>query len=164
MAIKSYILLELNGAGEKWSQRKIIFGGTSVWAPYCSSTDSTQFNFEHENTCSIACHIGSSFPTFQDMCLHVTVRKKNCFIIFCIILTIYNFFKKNSFKKLFFILLLYYTLTEKLHENTLSKKEKLQYFSNQKFLLIKQLSNFREGDIFAPRSVSSPEKTQPEYD
>ena len=39
-------------------------------------------------------------------------------------------FKKNSQKNLFFILLLYYTLTEKLHGNALSKKEKLQYFSN----------------------------------
>ena len=39
-------------------------------------------------------------------------------------------FKKNSYKYLFFILLLYYTLTEKLRGNALSKKEKLQYFSN----------------------------------
>ena len=50
---------------------------------YCSSTDSTQFNVEHENTSSFPCHIGSSIPTFRDMYLHVTVRKKklfyNCF-------------------------------------------------------------------------------------
>ena len=39
-------------------------------------------------------------------------------------------FKKNSHKNLFFILLLYYTLTEKLHGNAAIKKEKLQYFSN----------------------------------
>ena len=39
-------------------------------------------------------------------------------------------FKKNSQKNLFFILLLYYTLAEKLHGNAAIKKEKLQYFSN----------------------------------
>ena len=78
-----------------------------------------------------------------DMYLHVIVRKKICFIIFCIKFNIYKknqIFKKNSYTNLFFILLLYYTLTGKLYENGLSKKEKLQYFSNQKFLLIKQLS------------------------
>ena len=32
-------------------------------------------------------------------------------------------FKKNSHKNLFFILLLYYTLTEKLHGNAAIKKE-----------------------------------------
>ena len=51
-------------------------------------------------------------------------------------------FKKNSQKNLFFILLLYYTLTEKLHGNALSKKEKLQYFYNERFLLIKQFLIF----------------------
>ena len=39
-------------------------------------------------------------------------------------------FKKNIYKDLFFILLLYYTLTEKLHGDALSEKEKLQYFPN----------------------------------
>ena len=74
-------------------------------------------------------HIDSSILTFRDMYFHVIVRKKSCFIIFCIKLTIYKkiqIFKKNSYKNLFFILLLYYTLTEKHHGNALSKKEKLQ--------------------------------------
>ena len=79
----------------KWSWRKMelekkSFLGVLVFGhPYCSSTGSTQFNVEHENTCSFPCHIGSSFPTFRDMYLHVTMRKKKCFIIFCIKLTIY---------------------------------------------------------------------------
>ena len=71
-----------------WSWRKMALEKAGI----CSSISSTQFNVERENTCSFPCHIGSSIPSFRDMCLHVTVRKKNCFIIFCIILTIYNFF------------------------------------------------------------------------
>ena len=120
--------LERNGVREKSFLGVLVFGH-----PYCSSIDSTHFNVEHENTCSFLCHIGSSILTFRDMYLHVIVRKKNCFIIFCIKFTIYKknqIFKKNTYPNLFFILLLYYTLTEKLYENGLSKKEKLQYFSN----------------------------------
>ena len=120
--------LEKNGVREKSFLGVLVFGH-----PYCSSTDSTQFNFEHENTCSIACHIGSSFPTFQDMCLHVTVRKKKLFYNF--LYKIHHIYKKIKFLrkttlKTVFILLLYYTSTEKLHGNALSKKERLQYFSN----------------------------------
>ena len=120
--------LEKNGVREKPFLGVLVFGH-----PYCASINSTQFNVEHENTCSFPCHIGSSIPTFRDMYLHVIVRKKICFIIFCIKFNIYKknqIFKKNSYTNLFFILLLYYTLTEKLYENGLSKEEKLQYFSN----------------------------------
>ena len=48
-------------------------------------------------------------------------------------MTIYKkiqIFKKNIYKDLFFILLLYYTLTEKLHGDALSEKKKFQYFPN----------------------------------
>ena len=111
------------------------------WHPYCSSINSTHFNFEHENTFSFPCHIGSSILLFRDMYLHVIVRKEIFVIIFCIKSTIYKKkIQKNSYKNLFFILLFYYTLTEKLYGNALSKKEKLKFFSHQKFLLIKQFS------------------------
>ena len=102
---------------------------------YCSSTDSTQFNVEHENTSSFPCHIGSSIPTFRDMYLHVTVRKKklfyNCFYKIHYIYKKNKSFKKNSFKNLFFILLLYYTLTEKLHGN--AKKKSCNIFPTRNF-------------------------------
>ena len=54
---------------------KSHFGSTSGH-PYCLGINSTQFNVEHENTCSFPCYIGSSIPTFRDMYLHVMVRKK----------------------------------------------------------------------------------------
>ena len=130
--------LERNGVREKSFLGVLLFGH-----PYCSSINSSQFNVEHKNTCSFPCHIGNSIPTFRDMYLHVIVRKINCFLIFCIKFILYKkvqIFKKKSYKNLFFILLLYYALTEKPHGNALSKKEKLRYFSNYKFLLIKQLS------------------------
>ena len=79
--------LEKNGVREKSFLGVLVFGHA-----YCSSINSTQFNVEHENTCSFPCHIGSSIPTFLDMYLHVIVPKKGCFIIFCIKFTIY---KKN---------------------------------------------------------------------
>ena len=128
MAIKSYILIELNGVWEKSFLGVLVFGH-----PCCLSIDNTHFNVEHKNTCSFPCHIGSSILTFWDMYLHVIVRKKNCFIIFCIKLIIYKkiqIFKKSSYNDIFFIVLLSYTLTEKLHGDALSEKEKLQYFSN----------------------------------
>ena len=43
-------------------------------------------------------------------------------------------FKKNSYRNIFFILLLYYTLTEKLHENALSKKKVALFFQLETFL------------------------------
>ena len=130
MAIKSYILIEFekNGVREKSFLGVLVFGH-----PCCSNIDSTHFKVEHKNTCSFPCQIGSSILTFWDMYLHVIVRKKNCFIIFCIKLTIYKkiqIFKKNSYNYLFFIVLLCYNLTEKVHGEALSEKEKLQYFSN----------------------------------
>ena len=80
--------LEKNGVRGKSFLGVLVSG-----QPYYSSINSTQFNVENENICSFPCHIGSSIPTFRDMYLHVIVRKKNCFIIFCIKLTIYE---KNS--------------------------------------------------------------------
>ena len=70
---------------EKNRVRGKSFLGVLVFGPpYCSSINSTQFNVEHENTCSFPCHKGSSIPTFRDMYLHVTVRKKSCLVIFYI--------------------------------------------------------------------------------
>ena len=117
--------LERNGVREKSFLGVLVFGH-----PYCSSIDSTHFNVEHENTCSFLCHIGSSILTFRDMYLHVIVRKKNCFIIFCIKLTIYKkFFKKNSYKNLFFILPLYYPSMETLYP----KKKSFNIFPTRNF-------------------------------
>ena len=74
---------------------KSFLGVLGFGHPYCSSINSTQFNVEHENSCSFDCHIGSSIPTFQDMYLHVIVRKKNCFIIF--LYKISHVYKKSNF-------------------------------------------------------------------
>ena len=52
--------LEKNGVREKSFLGVLVFGH-----PYCSSINSTEFNVEHENTCSFPCHIGSSTPTFR---------------------------------------------------------------------------------------------------
>ena len=35
--------------------------------PYCSGSNRTEFNAEHEYTCSFPCHIDSSIPTFRDV-------------------------------------------------------------------------------------------------
>ena len=135
--------MEKNGVREKSFLKVLVFGH-----PYCSGINSTQFNSEHENTCSIPCHIDSPILTFWDMYLHVIVWKKMLCNFLYKIHHIYKkikhqtlkikikskskwnqIFKKNSYKNLFFILFLYYILTEKLHGNALSKEEKLQYFS-----------------------------------
>ena len=71
MAIKSYILIEVDGVKEKSFLRFLMFGH-----PYCSSSNSTEFNAEHENTFLFPCHVGSSIPTFRDMYLHVILKKK----------------------------------------------------------------------------------------
>ena len=47
--------LEKNGVGEKSFLEELVFGH-----PYCLSINSTEFNVEHENTCPLPCHIGSS--------------------------------------------------------------------------------------------------------
>ena len=72
MAIKIYILIELDGVKEKSFLGVLVFGH-----PYCSSNNSTEFNDEHENTCLFPCHIGSSIPTFRDMYSHVILEKNN---------------------------------------------------------------------------------------
>ena len=82
--------LEKNGVREKSFLGVLVFGH-----PYCSSTDSTQFNVQHENTCSFPCHIGSSFPTFRDMYLHVTMPKKKVFYNF--LYKINHIYKKSNF-------------------------------------------------------------------
>ena len=114
MAIKSYILIE------KSFLRVLVFGH-----PYCSSSNSTEFSTGHETTCPFPCHIGSYIPKSRDIHLHVIVREKNSSITFCIKLTIYMYFKyikNNSYKDLFFTLLLYNTLTAKHDGNALTKK------------------------------------------
>ena len=89
--------------------------------PYCSSINSTQFNVEHENTCSFDCHIASSIPTFHsNNFLYKTSHIKN------------QIFNKKSYRNIFFILLLYYTLTENLYENALPEKVAL-FFKLENF-------------------------------
>ena len=61
--------LEKNGDGEKSFLGVLVFGH-----PYCLSINSSEFNVEHENTCSFPCHIGISIPTFRDII--AIVRKK----------------------------------------------------------------------------------------
>ena len=73
--------LEKNGVREKSFWGVLVFGH-----PYWLSSNNTEFNAEHENTCPFLCHIGSPIPTFRGMYLHVTVRK-NIFL---------QFFVKNS--------------------------------------------------------------------
>ena len=65
MAIKNYILIEKSFLGE------LVFGH-----PYCSSSNSIEFNAEHETTYPFPCHIGSSIPIFRDMYLHVIMQKQ----------------------------------------------------------------------------------------
>ena len=66
-----------NGVREKSFLGVLVFGH-----PYCSSINSTHFNFEHENKCSCPCHIGSSILTFRDMYLYAIVQNKllKCFV------------------------------------------------------------------------------------
>ena len=71
MAIKIYILIELDGVREKSFLRELVFGH-----PYCSSSNSIEFNAEHETTYAFPCHIGSSILTFRDMYLHVIMQKQ----------------------------------------------------------------------------------------
>ena len=67
MAIKN---LELDDVREKSFLRVLIFGHS-----YCLSSNSTEFNAEHERTCPFPCHIGCSIPRFRDIYLHVIVQK-----------------------------------------------------------------------------------------
>ena len=67
-----------------WRYRKIIFGGTSVWAPilFEQFQNSTGFNTQHENTCPFSSHIGSYIPTFRGMYFNLTAWKKNYDILY----------------------------------------------------------------------------------
>ena len=117
----------------------LVFGD-----PYCSSIDSTHFNIEHENTCSFLCHIGNSILTFRDMYLHVIVRKKNCFITFCIKLTIYKklkFLRKTAIKISFsFTSLLY--LNRETPWKLLIQKRKVAIFFLLEIFVDKAIFNF----------------------
>ena len=63
--------LKKNGVREKSFLGILVFGH-----PCCSSSHSTEFNAEHENTCPFPCHLGNSIPTFREMYLHSIVRNK----------------------------------------------------------------------------------------
>ena len=66
--------LEKNGF-----RKKSFLGALVVGHLFCSSCNSTtEFNNEHENTCSFPCHIGSFIETFRDMCLYVIIPPKKC--------------------------------------------------------------------------------------
>ena len=78
--------LEKNEVREKSFLEVLVFGHS-----YCSSINVTEFNTEHENTCSFPCYIGTSILTFRGM----HCAKKHCFTIFCIKFTIY--IKKSNF-------------------------------------------------------------------
>ena len=77
MSIKSHILKELDGVREK-----SFFGELVLGHPHCSSSNSTEFNDEHENKCPFSSHTGSSILTFREIYLHVIVQKKFFSIIF----------------------------------------------------------------------------------
>ena len=115
MTIKNYTLIELDGVKEKSILGVLVFG------PNCQSSDSTEFNAEHENTSLYPCHIGGSIPTFRDK-KYIDI---SIYIFFCIKFTIYMYIKyvKNSYKGLFFIFPLYNALTAKLDVNALAKKK-----------------------------------------
>ena len=63
--------LKKNGVSEKSFLGVLVFGH-----PYCSSSNSTEFNVEHQDTCPFPCHLGSSIPKFRNIYLHVIVRNK----------------------------------------------------------------------------------------
>ena len=127
MDIKRY-MLELDGVREKSFLGVLVFRH-----PYCLSSNSTEFNADHENTCPFPCYISSFIQTFRDIYLHVIVQKTFFFNLFISNLPYMytKYIRNNSYKNLFFIFLLYNTLTAKLDGNALAKKS---------YLLIKQLS------------------------
>ena len=70
--------LEKNGF-----RKKSFLGALVVGHLFCSSSNSaTEFNNEHENTCSFPCHIGSFIETFRDMCLYCNYTPKKMSVIF----------------------------------------------------------------------------------
>ena len=62
--------LEKNGVKEK-----SILGALVFAHPYCSNSNRTEFNAEHENTCPFPCYIGTSIPTYRGMYVHEIERK-----------------------------------------------------------------------------------------
>ena len=66
--------LEKNGFRKKSFWGALVFGHL-----FCSSCNSTtEFNNEHENTCSFPCRLGSFIETFWDMHLYETIPPKKC--------------------------------------------------------------------------------------
>ena len=138
MAIKSYVLIELDGVRAKSFLRLLVFGH-----PYCLSSNNTEFNADHENRCPFPCHIGTFIPTFKDMYLHVIVRKKfyicisKFYLCICIPYICISNRQKTTATKISFS---FNTSTAKLDVTvSLKKKKSCNIFSNYKFLVIKQL-------------------------
>ena len=73
MAIKSYILKELDGVRKKSFLGVLVFGHT-----HFSSINSIAFNVEHENTCPFHCHICSSINNISGHALTCNCAKKFC--------------------------------------------------------------------------------------
>ena len=139
MAIKSYILIELDGVTE------ISFLGVLVFGyPYCLGINSTEFSVEHENTCIFPCHISSSMNNISGHVLTCNCAKKNCSIIFCVKFTIYKkirIFQKNGNKNLFFIFLLYIP-KQKNSMETPQPKRKIAIFLHLEIFVDKTTFNF----------------------
>ena len=102
MAIKSYLLIELNGVEKNGVRQKSFLGVLVFGHPYCSSNNSIEFNVEHESTCSFLCHLGSSIPTFWGHVLTCNCAKKNCFIMFCVKFKIYKKYLRKTAMKISF--------------------------------------------------------------
>ena len=136
MAIKSYILIELkkNGVREK-----------SFWECQCLDIHIARALTALSLTLSMKIHV------------HLIVIQPAPFqhfipTIFCTKLAMYiknQIFNTKSYRNIFFILLLYYTLTENLYENALSEKValffKLENFVDKttfNFHLFNKVNNF----------------------
>ena len=66
MAVKSYILIDLDWVREKWNWKKLFLGVLVFGDSWCFSSNSTEFNAEQENTCPFPYHIGQAAP-FQHL-------------------------------------------------------------------------------------------------
>ena len=53
---------EKNGVKEKSVLGALVFAHL-----YCSNSNRTEFNAEHENTCPFPCYTGTSIPTCRGM-------------------------------------------------------------------------------------------------
>ena len=134
MAIKSYILIELDGVREKSFLGVLVFGHL-----YFPSINSTEFNVEHKNTCPFLCHIGSSINNISGQVITCNCAKKNCLIIFCIKFTIYkknsNFSKELLQKYFFHLSSLWYPNRETSWKRFSPKKKNCNIFPYRNFCL-----------------------------